>query len=171
MDEVPKSIGKGILPEILDDLFDELDGIHNETVSTMELDALLLEVTDYTSDSIDTYLDAEVIRRRRNNDLQRIDSVAKAAFECYIFTCDACPQELYKLVSHLRAGDRKKLSFNWQCHCVQFKLPLAQNNFRNSGQPATECQCFQIGSGQCWHLVYIYFFLSSFYLVSMLWFC
>ena len=27
--------------------------------------------------------------RRRNNDLRRINSVAKAAFECYIFACDA----------------------------------------------------------------------------------
>ena len=29
------------------------------------------------------------LRKRRNNDLRRINSVAKAAFECYIFTCDA----------------------------------------------------------------------------------
>jgi len=28
-------------------------------------------------------------RRRRNNDLRRINSAARAAFECYIFTCDA----------------------------------------------------------------------------------
>jgi len=64
-DEVAKEIGEGTLPEIPDDLFDELEEIYNAPVSAaVEPDALLPEVDDYNADSIDTYLNAEVVLPR-----------------------------------------------------------------------------------------------------------
>ena len=65
-DEVAAEIGEGTLPDIPDDLFDELEEIYNNAPvsAAVESDALLLKVDDYTADSMDTYLNAEVVLPR-----------------------------------------------------------------------------------------------------------
>ena len=54
-------------------------------------DVVVVDDTEDTASNSTLMSDAVTTRRRRrrNNDLRRINSVAKAAFECYIFTCDA----------------------------------------------------------------------------------
>jgi hypothetical protein len=85
-EEVAEEIGVGILPEIPDDLFDELEEIYNEAnVDAVEPEALLPEVDNYTADTIDAYLSAEVIlprggvmskgkviKRSKNSDLKPV---------------------------------------------------------------------------------------------------